>query len=242
MVILGLIHICHEFFHRFPVLIYDLDVIILFPDDPWNNDSGVSPTETHLIVSILGERSHSEVRSDLSLAVPHVAHPLMHEASCVGEECTGFSEDLCIRSPAKSLIALRTVSRNRQIVGIHSPQRIRNELIDQSVTGNDPSGFLFSRNRCDRDRLNRLDHHLFCRSYAHITVSEERASWSIFHIFPATGERIFQKHEIITHTEILPVTASFRAIHATRFCTISVIQDLRRKTSKNSSLSCLEDE
>ena len=111
VVILGLVDVVHEEVHRLPVLLDDLLVAKLLPYSPGHDNTCIGPTQTHLLVTILSIGSNTGEAAQLILAVAHIAHPLVEELKCIGEECTSLGKYLSIGSPAQTLVTLRAVGR-----------------------------------------------------------------------------------------------------------------------------------
>ena len=59
VVVFHLVDVIHEAFHRFPVLIYDGFIAKLLPYCPWHNHTGIGPTQTHHLITILGSRRYA---------------------------------------------------------------------------------------------------------------------------------------------------------------------------------------
>ena len=117
VVILCIVDVVHKQIHSVPVLLNDLRVTKLFPYRPRHNDSGIGPTQTHFLIAVLCQGSHSGKSTQTVLGVAHVTHPLVEELHNVSKERTGFGKHLCVCCPAQALVALRTVGGYRQIVG-----------------------------------------------------------------------------------------------------------------------------
>ena len=116
VVVLRVVYMIHEEIHGIPVLVYDSGISELLPYGPWNDDSGICPSETHHVVAILGEGGDSRESAGLALGIAHVTHPFVEEGIRVGEEGSGFCEYLGVSRPSETLVALRTVGRYREIV------------------------------------------------------------------------------------------------------------------------------
>ena len=115
VVILGVGNVVDELFHGFPVLIHQFLVAELFPDGPWDDDTGIRPSQTHHVVrrsTVLCHRGDSGESSDLALGIPHVTHPLVEEPVGIGEERTCLGENLRVGRPSKALVALRAIGRD----------------------------------------------------------------------------------------------------------------------------------
>ena len=117
MVILGVVDMVHKQVHGVPVFLDDLRITELFPYCPRYDDSGIGPTQTHFLIAVLCQGSHSGESTQPVLGVAHVTHPLVEELHSVSKERTGFGKHLCVCCPAQALVALRTVGGYRQIVG-----------------------------------------------------------------------------------------------------------------------------
>ena len=150
VVVFRLVYMVHETLHRVPVLLYHGLVAELLPDRPRHDDAGVSPSQTHHFVAVLSVWCDSREASERALRIPHVAHPFVHESAGVGEEGTCFGKYLCISCPAKSLVSLRTVCRDAEIVGFHTPDRVGDELVYEFVSSRNASCLHAGCDRCHR--------------------------------------------------------------------------------------------
>ena len=81
------------------------------PYRPRHDDSGIGPTQTHFLITVLCQGSHSGESAQPVLGVAHITHPLVEELHGVSKERTGFGKHLCFCCPAQALVALRTVGR-----------------------------------------------------------------------------------------------------------------------------------
>ena len=162
VVILIIIDEGNEALHRIPVFLDDGEISVLLPDCPWNDYSGICPSQTHSLISILSIWCNAWKTTPLALAVTHVTHPFMKECGCICKEGSGFSKHLSISCPSKSFISLRAICRDRKIVGIHSPDSIGYEFVHQFVACCDASGLMLSLDGCHRHRNDRLDGYRGC--------------------------------------------------------------------------------
>ena len=111
MVIFGVVDVVHKQVHGVPALLNNLRVTELLPYRPGHDDSGIGPTQTHFLITVLRQGSHSGESAQTVLGVAHVTHPLVEELHGVSKERTGFGKHLCVCCPAQALVALRTVGR-----------------------------------------------------------------------------------------------------------------------------------
>ena len=117
VVILGIVDVVHKQVHGVPALLNNLRVTELLPYRPGHDDSGIGPTQTHFLITVLCQGSHSGESTQPVLGVAHVTHPLMEKLHGVSKERTGFCKHLCVCCPAQTLVALRTVGRYGEVVG-----------------------------------------------------------------------------------------------------------------------------
>ena len=117
VVILGIVDVVHKQVHGVPALLNNLRVTELLPYRPGHDDSGISPPQTHFLITVLRQGSHSGESAQTVLCVAHVTHPLVKELHGVSKERTGFCKHLCVCCPAQTLVTLRTVGGYRQVVG-----------------------------------------------------------------------------------------------------------------------------
>ena len=124
VIVFGIVDVLHEPVHGFPILIHYGNVVELLPDCPRNDDSGISPSKSHhrgRLCTILSQRSNSWESSFFVLSVPHIPHPFVEEAPCIGKEGSGFGKHLGVGGPSQPLVSLRTVGADGQIVRALSP-------------------------------------------------------------------------------------------------------------------------
>ena len=103
---------------------YDCGIVELFPYDPRNDDSCIGPSEAHHVVgrgAVLSDRCHSWKSAELRLGVAHVAHPFVEESVGIGKIRSSFGKHLCVGCPSQTFVALRTVGRDREVVGALAP-------------------------------------------------------------------------------------------------------------------------
>ena len=247
MLVLGLVDVVHEEVHRLPVLVDNVFVAKLLPHRPRHNDAGICPAQPHHVAvalavacPILCERCDARESTGRRLRVPHVPHPLMEEAVCVGEERSGLGEDLCVGRPTKAFVALRAVRRDRQIVGALAPKRVGDELVDVVAARHDSACLHLLRDGRDGDGLDAADRDLVRGGYRHIAIAEEGAARSERPIALRVVECVAEYHARVRDAEVQAMAATFRPVHAATLCAVAVVQKLARQASQHGAGFCLE--
>ena len=164
----------------------------------------------------------------------------MEECECICEECTSLGKHLRVGCPTQTLVTLRAVGRNRKVVRELSPICVRDKLVDRLITRCNLTALEVACDRCYGDRLYGLDCNLVSSCNRNKTVAEECAAGVIAHVAVALCKRVSQNHTSLGHTQILTVAATLGTVHTSALCTITVVEQLRRKASKCRTLLCLE--
>ena len=141
--------------HRIKVLVDYPSVASHPPRDPRHGDSGVCPAEASP-----PDRAHAHDRRDgwikavctLRLRIAQVCHPFCEKPVCVGKPERRGSKHLRVASPAHSLVSLRTVGRNRKVVGVHSPSGVLDEAVHVVIVCRNRTALHRLRNRSHRNR------------------------------------------------------------------------------------------
>ena len=243
MVVFGFVDISHVFFHRFPVFVHDGLVAKLFPDGPGYNDTGVGPAEPHHVArfsSILCSGRHAGISARLALCVADVAQPLVEKLVGVGKERARFGKHLRVGHPPQTLVALRAVGGNGEVVGALSPDYIRDKFVDRSVACCDGAGFHLFRNGGDGNGLDRFDAHLVCRRHRHVAVAVERGVGIVSHVVTAVGKGVDKLDGILVHAQVLAVHAPFGAVHAAASGAVTVVEQFAGQAGEYRAAGCLE--
>ena len=127
--------------------------------------------------------------------------PFVEETIGIGEERTSLTEHLRVCCPSQSLVALRTVGRNAQIVGAHSPNGVRDKLVHKVVTRGDISCFHFGRDAADRHGL-----YVFYRDFigggdVEVAVAKERLTRGVVYGFLAIGKSVIQSDTLVVNAQ-----------------------------------------
>ena len=240
MVVLGFVHMVHVELHGCPTFIDDLLVAELLPYGPRHDDTGIRPTEAHHFIAILSPRSHARETAYFALAIAHVAHPLVEEGGGIGKEGTCFGKHLGIGRPTEAFVALRTIGRNREVVGELSPIRIGDKLVDRCIASSNASDFHFLGDRCYRNGFDRLDAYFIRSRNRNEAITEEGMGRHISRIILVGTEGIVYQHTRFRNTQVQAMYASFRSVHASFIGTITVVEQFRREASQGSTFLRLE--
>ena len=232
----------HETGHRLPVLVDDGWVAKLLPYRPGHNDSGIGPSQSHHLVTILAGWCHTWESASLTLRVAHVARPFMEETVCIGEERACSGKYLGIGHPSQSLVALRTVCWNREVIGALSPDGVGYDAVDQFMTGCDDSCFQRFGDGGDGQRLDLPYLYLIGGRDGNEAVAEEGAMGMIIHEVLAVVKGVVQSHAFVLYAEVPTMHTSLRTVHAPALGTIAVVQDLCWQTGQYGASLGLEAE
>ena len=141
--------------HRRPVVLDYPRVARHPPRRPGHGNASVCPAEAspHDRAPAHHRRNGGiEAVRVFALRVAHVRHPLGKKTVRVGETKRRRREYLRVAAPAHPLVALRTVGRDRKVVGVHPPARVRDEAVHVVVAGRDCAAL---HRLCDRGNRNR---------------------------------------------------------------------------------------
>ena len=143
--------------HRRPVVLDYPRVARHAPRRPGNGNTRVCPAEAspHNRAPAHHRRNGGiEAVRVFALRVAHVRHPLGKKTVRVGEAECRRCKHLRVAAPAHPLVSLRTVGRNRKVVGVHPPARVLDEAVHVGVAGGDRAAL---HRLCDRGNRNRPD-------------------------------------------------------------------------------------
>src|SRR5262249_26550232 len=121
----------HPRAHRGIVLGEKALVVVRLVNRPRYDNAGITPRRSG--ISYEHTRRYVGERARRRLSIADILEPLRHERRYIAIECRRRREDLGVAHPAKSLVALRAVGWNTQIVSAHTPIDIVLELIHHLV-------------------------------------------------------------------------------------------------------------
>ena len=245
-IVLRGVHAIDKALHRAPTVLDDFSFAKLFPHLIWHNHASIAPTKAHRSVADEPMRSHTWEAAKRMLTIAKIVHPLREKLTGISIERSCLAEYMRICRPAKTLITLRTICRNRKIVGKLPPIDIRNQAIKLRDACFERSRFHLLGDRRYRHRHNTAECHITRGRNGKVAITAEavrrriRCKTIIFSRSCAEG--IDKAHTIFRHAKVFAIYASAWAIIAARTLAIGIIEHLTWQARKSSPLSGLEYE
>ena len=175
-----------------------------------------------------------------ALRVAHVRHPLGKKTVRVGEAKRRRREYLRVAAPAHPLVALRTVGRDRKVVGVHPPARVLDQAVHVGVAGRDRAALHRLRNGSHRNRPHGVDLHRTGGGNLGVAIAKESERRHVARYTNSGRLRIVARKDVLRHrpvrrqlAEVCAVDAPARPVVAARLFAVQVVQHLAAPEGKD---------
>ena len=160
-----------------------------------------------------------------------MGEPLAEERRGVRVPARRRREELGVARPARALVALRTVRRNRQVVRQDPPADVLDQPVDARVPRRDRAALHLLRDGADGHARNALDLHRVRRGNRDVAIAEEREGRTV--LLPVLArEGVDDAHAVVGDAQVRAVDAALRAV-APAPPPVRIIQHLTRKCREN---------